>query len=392
MIVIIGGGISGLVAAINFESAGKECLIVEKSSMVGGRVATDHFENIPFDHGFQVLLTDYPEAKKYLNYQELDLQKFDSGAVIFKNGKKSQFGDPLRNLSHLFPTIFSWVGNFSDKLKVYRLSTALKIKTVKNIFESSEKTTMQYLKDYGFSDQIISNFFQPFFGGIFLESKLETSSRMFEFVFKMFANGYAAIPRKGMEAIPLQLKSQLRKTKFVTGMDAEVQKDGLVKLGNGRTIKADGIIIAYANQSLNRKGCSTFYFEVKNRILENQVIGLLAESNTITNSFHYLSDHILSVTTLGNDSDRNITDQEIRSELHKYCGIEVDKLIKRYDIPQSLPVLKNIGEGNRADLKIIGDVPVTHAGDHLYYGSLNAAMYSGEVAAQTLLDYFSSPT
>ena len=72
-------------------------------------------------------------------------------------------------------------------------------KSVQDIFTTKEQTTLSYLKEFGFSKQIISDFFLPFFTGIFLETELKTSSRMFEYVFKMFAEGMAYIPENGIE-------------------------------------------------------------------------------------------------------------------------------------------------------------------------------------------------
>ena len=54
-----------------------------------------------------------------------------------------------------------------------------------------------------------SRFFSTLFQRIFLETELSTSSRMFEFVFKMFAEGQASVPKKGIEAIPKQLLSKI---------------------------------------------------------------------------------------------------------------------------------------------------------------------------------------
>jgi hypothetical protein len=56
--------------------------------------------------------------------------------------------------------------------------------------------------------------FQTLFG-IFLENKLETPNRMFDFVMKMFSEGDAALPALGMEEIPKQLASQLPAYFFV---------------------------------------------------------------------------------------------------------------------------------------------------------------------------------
>jgi len=114
----------------------------------------------------------------------------------------------------LFPTLTSKIGSFADKLKILKLNTELKKKSFDDIFLAEEKTTLQYLQDYGFSSDIIHNFFKPFFTGIFLEHELKTSSRKFEFVYKMFGKGSAAIPKKGIQAIPNQLIAQLKQTKI----------------------------------------------------------------------------------------------------------------------------------------------------------------------------------
>lgn len=45
--------------------------------------------------------------------------------------------------------------------------------------------------------------------GIFLSPLEEQSSRMFEFVFKMFATGSASLPEGGMREVPLQIAADL---------------------------------------------------------------------------------------------------------------------------------------------------------------------------------------
>lgn len=56
---------------------------------------------------------------------------------------------------------------------------------------------------------MINNFFRPFYQGIFLAPIEEQSSRMFEFLFKMFTDGSATLPKYGMQAIPDQLVQSL---------------------------------------------------------------------------------------------------------------------------------------------------------------------------------------
>ena len=102
---IIGGGISGLIAATVLEQHGLRPTIIEASDRFGGRVKTDNIDGYSLDHGFQVLLTAYPAAKKYLDFNSLSLQEFLPGAAIFKNGKQKIIGDPSRKLSLLIPTL-----------------------------------------------------------------------------------------------------------------------------------------------------------------------------------------------------------------------------------------------------------------------------------------------
>ncbi|MEJ7666212.1 MAG: FAD-dependent oxidoreductase [Hymenobacter sp.] len=48
---------------------------------VGGRVRTDVTpEGFRLDRGFQILLTNYPEARRMFDYGALNLQAFRSGA------------------------------------------------------------------------------------------------------------------------------------------------------------------------------------------------------------------------------------------------------------------------------------------------------------------------
>ena len=185
--IIIGAGVSGLVAAIELEKAGFTPLILEATDCIGGRLKSDLESELPLDHGFQVLLTDYQEAQKYLDFDSLDLIPFKQGSIIFKNSKQQKIGDPRRDISFLWSTLTSSIGTFNDKLRILKLSKKLKKKSIEDIFLTPEISTLDYLRGLGFSNMIIENFFQPFFAGIFLEEELETSSRMFEFVYKMLS-------------------------------------------------------------------------------------------------------------------------------------------------------------------------------------------------------------
>ena len=48
---------------------------------------------------------------------------------------------------------------------------------------------MKELISRGFSSRFIKLFFEPFFGGVFLERNLATAASVFEFTFAMFSSG-----------------------------------------------------------------------------------------------------------------------------------------------------------------------------------------------------------
>jgi protoporphyrinogen oxidase len=405
---IIGAGISGLIAAQILENHGYHPTIIEASSTVGGRVKSDIVNGYILDHGFQVLLTSYPAAKKYLNYEALDLQKLLPGATLFKNGKAQTIGDPLRSLSLLFPTLLSNVGTLADKIKILKLNTLLKKKKNTLIFQTEEKTTLQYLKDFGFSDEIITDFFKPFFSGIFLETELETSSRMFEFVYKMFGNGLAVIPKEGMQAIPNQLKNNLINTHFKFNSPVKEVKDRQIILEDKSILESNITIIAtdasalisnLKNQGTDWKSCDTLYFETKKSVINKPLIGLISDENMLVNNIFYHTSvatlnktkkELLSVTVVKRHqlNEKDLIDKVVE-ELHSKCGISDISFLKRYQIKKALPKLTNLQyEISSTETKLKSSIFL--AGDQLLNASLNAAMIAGERAAmgviQTLED------
>jgi len=403
-IAIIGAGISGLSAAITLEKEGYAPTIFEATDAIGGRVKTDILEGYQLDHGFQVLLDAYPMAQKYLDYEQLELQKFLPGAQVFHKGKSSVIGDPLRNLSLLLPTLTSSIGTFSDKLKVLKLNTVLKKKSLEAIFEEPETSTLEYLKSFSFSEEIITQFFKPFFLVSFWNLIWIQSSRMFQFVYKMFGAGLAVLPKAGIGAIPNQLQQKLKSTKFIFDCPVESCTDEKISLSNGKTAFFDYKIIAtdasplvpnLREQHLDWHTSDTLYFTTKQRIIQKPLIGLISDHAALINNIFYHTsletdqneaDELLSVTVV---REHDLTEyelvQRIKEDLEKFCGIITERYLKHYRIIKALPKLSDIRYSLMpSETRITENIFL--AGDYLLNGSLNAAMISGEMAAKGVLE------
>lgn len=398
-ICIVGAGISGLIAAYELEQAGYSPVIFEKSNAAGGRVRTIHVDGYDLDIGFQVLLSAYPLAKKYLDYERLELTKLASGAQILVGGKQLLIGDPQRDLSVLLPTIFSSIGTLGDKVKILGLNRKLKKKSITEIFDTPESSTLEYLKSYGFSQKVIDRFFKPFFSGIFLEPDLRTSSRMFEFVYKMFGEGEATIPAAGIGAISEQLVSKLTRTQLHFNKEVEQLTHKHVHLTDGTSIPHDGVIVTSNAsdliQNLNDeptrwKSCMCLYFKIDTTTIPQGTISLVADGGRLSNNaYAYRAKDgtlILSITTL-NFRDRSQAEvvSEIENEIRIYFGVKESTFIHAFTIEQALPDLQHLQTSAEPSSSQLTE-NIFLAGDVLYNGSLNAAMESGRLAALGLIE------
>jgi protoporphyrinogen oxidase len=402
-VYIIGAGASGLAAARVLENNGYSATVLEADKKIGGRLQTDIIEGYALDHGFQVLLTAYPAVNKYLDLASLNLAYFQPGAVIFSGGRQSVMGDPLRKPSMLLKTLLSPAASVKDKFLIYRLTRHLKAKTIDAIFDAPEISTLEYLKAYGFGPVIIENFFMPFFTGIYLEDKLSTSSRMFEFIFKMFSEGRAALPANGMHDVAQALARPLTRSAIKTSTAVvKIERDNRrIHLESGEVIEADYIILAtnsdkvlsgYNTEVILWKKCTTLYFKAPHPTSNQQLIGLIPDPAAIINTVSYAqrvdnqkdNEVMLSVTIAKEHAleDKELI-EKVKGELLDHCGFTNLRFVRLYHIPNALPDIKDVSYGPK-NVKVSEGIFL--AGDMLANGSLNAALVSGEYAAKALIE------
>ena len=175
----------------------------------GGRVRSDIVDGFTLDRGFQVALTAYPEMHRQLDMEALDLQAFDPGALVWRNGKGSVVADPFRMPRATFATATAPIGSLFDKARIAQLRHSVRSVHPSKLLHNDDITTHDALSKFGFSDRIIERFFTPLVGGIQLDPDLGDSRRMFDIIFRMLADGDSVVPAAGMQAISDQLATRL---------------------------------------------------------------------------------------------------------------------------------------------------------------------------------------
>lgn len=408
-VLIVGGGIAGLCCARHLHKSGVSVQVLEAADRVGGRVRTDEFQGYRLDRGFQVLLTAYPEAKRMLDFEKLQLGRFEPGALVRFDGKFHRFVDPLRRPKYFFTTAFSPVANLADKIRVAMLRRGVCKGTLEDLSSRTEQTTIGRLRDDGFSDRIISRFFKPFLGGVFLESELNTSSRKFEFVFRMFSLGDAALPAEGIGTMADQLAGGLPVGSVLTNTRVAKVNGSGVLLEDGNELSAKHVVIAceapVAAKLLGEElpssahGVTCIYFSADSPPHSEPILVLNGENNGPINNLCVPSEVIpgcapagkslISVTVLGAPSaeqEAGLLDRVV-SQLRDWYGpvVETWDHLKTMRIPYGLPI-QNPDYSARSDRENQRASDVILCGDYLENGSLQGAMVSGRKAAEAILE------
>lgn len=407
-VIIIGAGLAGLTAAIHLQQKGKSVLVLEAADRPGGRIKTDEVDGYLLDRGFQVLLAAYPETREMLDYDALKLHSFLPGAMVMNEKGTFEVLDPSRVPTAAFKTLFSEVGSLKDKFKMLGLKNKLKSKSLEEIFSQQEISTLAVIEEYGFSEKILRNFFQPFMAGIFLENELTTSRREFDFVFKMFSSGDTSIPEKGMEMIPKQLAAKLKEGTILCNKRVKSIQDQRITTSEGEEFTAPVILLATEPNSLlssylpeNQKkkkyqSTTCVYLTAERSPITKPIIALNAKGSRLVNNLCVMNEisaayapqgkNLLSASINGfiQMSDEELTLQ-IKKELSQWFGKQTEDWVhlKTYRIGYALPNQDTVKhEVNPDRLKLREGLYA--AGDYWLNGSINAAMRSGRIAADVI--------
>lgn len=419
MIIVVGAGLAGLTCAKALVEAGQEVRLLEASDAVGGRVRTDaSADGFLLDRGFQVFFTAYPAAARHLDYPALNFKQFTPGAVLIRDGRWHEAGDPLKRLSQFGPTLRNPLLTFGDKRRTLRLRRYARRRSLDAIFngplKKGDKSVYAELRRRRFSDKgFIDNFARPFFGGIFLDRELTTSARMLLFTFKMLASGKIVVPERGMGAIAEQLAAKLPADaiRLETRVEGIVEADGRavgVTLTGGEEMQGDAVVIATDAASAERLvgrdlpsdpvSVTCVYFASQQSLYNGPKLLLNANPNAFVNNAVQLSNvsptyappgqHLLSATVLGLPEMGD-------DELVRRCREDMAPWFPGKDLTK----LRHLGTYRirfaqfRQNPGVFATLPPNAAptaglflaGEFTASSSIHGAMFSGEQAAKAVL-------
>jgi phytoene dehydrogenase-like protein len=422
-VAIIGAGLAGLRCAGLLERAGLDVLLLEAADAPGGRIRTDLVDGFRLDRGFQVMLTDYPEARSALHYRSLKLRRLTPGALVWHGGRFHRFADPWREPIEAARFLFDDIISFSDKLRVAALRTRVRSGEPAEIFTRPDMPTYAYLRKFGFSPSMIERFFAPFFGGIFLEQELVTSSRYFQFLFRSFSSGSAAVPLEGMERIPQQLAAKLKPGTLQTGIRvtalARRAQRFAVSLADGRSIEAKHVVIAVAEheqrpllteilspkraqarEARDWNSTTTLYYTAVKSPVEGPILVLngegpgggpinnLAVMSQVSDRYAPPGQELIAISCVGigpaNDDEMRLLDTLVREQATRWFGVQVEdwQLLAAYPIPHALPLARNT-QWQASSPRLADNVYI--CSDAQEQPSQQGALASGRRAAEAIL-------
>jgi phytoene dehydrogenase-like protein len=405
-VLIVGSGLAGLCCARSLQEKNVSFQILEASDGIGGRVRTDEVEGYLLDRGFQVLLTAYPEAKRVLDYERLNLRAFAPGAISWYAGRMNKLIDPWRTPGAWKEALKSEFGTFGDKLRIAGLRRRLRKSSIEEIFARPDRSTKEALESAWFSEQMIHRFFRPFLGGILLDGELKSSSRMYEFVFKMLSEGDVAVPSRGMGAIPAQLAEKLPVESVRLNAQVEELRENEVKLTSGETLRAPVIVVATEGPSAARlvgipepasRSVTCFYYAAEEPPVKEPLLFLNGDGAGPVNNFAVISQvapsyapagkHLVSTTVLGM---HKLTDVQLSgfiiAQMKNWFGKVASswQFLRGYYLthaqPQQFP---GALEPPQRPVQVRPGIYI--CGDHRDNASIQGAMVSGRRAAEAVL-------
>lgn len=407
-IYVIGAGLAGLSCARHLLDHGVEAIVLEAGDGVGGRVRTDVVDGFLLDRGFQLLRTAYPEARSLLDYRALELHPFEPSALIRVDGRFVRLTDPFRQPLAALGAALAPVGSVRDKLRLARLRRRALREDLATMLARPEAPTRGALAWYGFSPAMVERLFRPLFSSVLMDPGLATSSRMFELALRMLAMGRAALPSRGMAAIPEQLAAGLTSGVHLRWAAAKVER-GKLTLAGGEPLRPRAVVVATDGPSASwllgervlpppgSVPVTCLYFATEHPPLDEPILVLNGEGSgpvshccvpsAVSPTYAPAGRHLVSVSVLGKIEPGDELERAVVGHLADWFGSGVLgwDLLAIYRIEHAQPA-QPVGALDPPERPVRLEPGLYLCGDHRDHASINGALASGRRAAAAVLD------
>lgn len=417
-VVVVGAGLAGLVCARRLHRAGVPVLVVDADDRPGGRLKTDIVGGFLLDRGFQVLFTAYPNASRELDFDALKLGAFKQGAYIY-HGSGLHLLEP-QTLAQMFKSKFTMLKDktipLADKRLLAKFSTSVGHMSPREAFAGDPMPTDEYLRDFGFGDEIMDRFFRPFLGGIFLDKELAVDSRQFCFVWGMLNQGQTVVPANGIQAIADQIAADIPRYLFRFGNRvSEVLRDSHghptgIRFDTTETLEASEVVVATEADEAARllgqptmeghKSSTVLYFETATPMVDGAYLALNGSGTGIVNHVAPISNaaatyaparkHLAAVTVLGNPAQSDEELAEIaKQELNDWVptkGAYMWRFIRGYRV-RFAQMAQPVGFVEKLGGNMSNQDGLYRAGEFTENSSIDGAIRSGMECAALILSH-----
>lgn len=381
-VLIVGGGLAGLNAAIHCQARGANVKVLESSDRPGGRVASDLIDGFICDRGFQLVNANYPALKELQIMNELEFQLAPKVVEIALDKGRRHIGDPRNAFLSVFDRS---LGTMPEKIALLKFIYGPKLKN---------DSLADGLMRCGLTFERV---LRPFLQGVFLADPKYVDATYGQLILRSFVSGAIGVPRNGVGELSYAL------AKRVSDISYNVQVDRIV--GNNvysthGVFSAEKIIVATdattATQLLGLSeipkmvGCITWYHAVQSNpsgtgrlVIDGENRGPVINSvviSDISKNYAPAGFHLISTTT-----GVNTTESDVRRHLALMWAVSTHdwQLIAKYEIPAALP-LQNVGRALSQSHKVNDHLYV--AGDHRTVPSQQGALFSGRLVSDLIFN------
>jgi phytoene dehydrogenase-like protein len=381
-VLIVGGGLAGLNAAIHCQARGANVKVLESSDRPGGRVASDLIDGFICDRGFQLVNANYPALKELQIMNELEFQLAPKVVEIALDKGRRHIGDPRNAFLSVFDRS---LGTMPEKIALLKFIYGPKLKN-DSLADGLMRCGLTY-------ERVL----RPFLQGVFLADPKYVDATYGQLILRSFVSGAIGVPRNGVGELSYALAKRVSDISYNVQVDRVVDKKVYSTHG---VFSAEKIIVATdattATQLLGLSeipkmvGCITWYYAVQSNpsgtgriVLDGENRGPVINSlviSDISRNYAPAGFHLISTTT-----GVNTTESDVRRHLALMWAVSTHdwQLIAKYEIPAALP-LQNVGRALSQSHKVNDHLYV--AGDHRTVPSQQGALFSGRLVSDLIFN------